>query len=541
LILLVALLGGAPSGRLARATNARVASGKTAVDPPPVRKDLSTLTAAELTALRNGVLAMMTPDCAAGHTAPTCEQEANGTKLNGLSPLGWRYQAFIHGRPPLLPGMMNQPAWNTCQHSTWFFLSWHRMELYFFERILRKASGSATLTLPYWNFSPQPKLPPSFRAEMVGGAPNPLWWKFRNARLNVDNDPLAAAVVTSEDAFRQTAFFTNVTKNGLMSFGGGASQIDVHLSDSPGQGQIEDTPHNAVHGAVGDGTVSSMSNPDGAGLDPIFWPVHANIDRAWACWQDKHAGSEPKSDAWLNSVKFTFFDIQDAAPGYKEVTMSGKDVINTATQLNYTYDNLCNGFQVPTPVPMIEAAAPPASTSENNARASRPSNGVLSVTVESHGILAAEPMTVSIQLSHEIQTRIENLMRAPAPAGSMLLTITGIALDEPTAAWYQIYLNLPPGALAREQNDRRIGNLSFFGFGHHQDETGSIHAMSHGKTLVYDITNVVRQLIADGVWRQDEVSVTFTNPAAEEPEYVFPPTAPDYARARFASLSLTVK
>jgi len=28
--------------------------------------------------------------------------------------------------------------WNSCQHGSYYFLSWHRMYLYYFERILAK-------------------------------------------------------------------------------------------------------------------------------------------------------------------------------------------------------------------------------------------------------------------------------------------------------------------------------------------------------------------------------------------------------------------
>src|SRR3954454_24325875 len=48
----------------------------------------------------------------------------------------WIYWASIHGNaniPSPAP-----TAWATCQHGSYFFLSWHRMYLYWLERILRK-------------------------------------------------------------------------------------------------------------------------------------------------------------------------------------------------------------------------------------------------------------------------------------------------------------------------------------------------------------------------------------------------------------------
>src|SRR6185436_17509820 len=52
-------------------------------------------------------------------------------------PTSWQAQRAIHwtvGIPPTL-------IYDQCQHGTAFFLSWHRMYLYWFERIVRAASG----------------------------------------------------------------------------------------------------------------------------------------------------------------------------------------------------------------------------------------------------------------------------------------------------------------------------------------------------------------------------------------------------------------
>src|ERR687896_2285569 len=65
-------------------------------------------------------------------------------------PTSWAFQCAIHGAyaaPP--PGA----EWNMCQHQSWFFLPWHRMYLYFFERIVRaavaEAGGPEDFALPY--------------------------------------------------------------------------------------------------------------------------------------------------------------------------------------------------------------------------------------------------------------------------------------------------------------------------------------------------------------------------------------------------------
>jgi Common central domain of tyrosinase len=73
--------------------------------------------------------------------------------------------------------------WNGCQHGNWFFLPWHRIYLYFFERIVRAAvtaaGGPTDFALPYWNYnlpSPGNTIPPAWRAPTLpDSTPNPLY------------------------------------------------------------------------------------------------------------------------------------------------------------------------------------------------------------------------------------------------------------------------------------------------------------------------------------------------------------------------------
>ena len=54
------------------------------------------------------------------------------------------YQTAVHWTNEPDPG----PFFNQCQHNTWFFLPWHRMFLYWFERIVRSVLQ---------RFSPSPR------------------------------------------------------------------------------------------------------------------------------------------------------------------------------------------------------------------------------------------------------------------------------------------------------------------------------------------------------------------------------------------------
>ena len=53
--------------------------------------------------------------------------------------------------------------WGTCQHSSGSrqadFWGWHRIYLYYFEKVLRWAPGDDTLNLPYWDYTDGKHLP----------------------------------------------------------------------------------------------------------------------------------------------------------------------------------------------------------------------------------------------------------------------------------------------------------------------------------------------------------------------------------------------
>src|SRR5882757_8523801 len=53
-------------------------------------------------------------------------------------PCSWSFQAAIHATNT----MPANAAWNKCQHGTHLFWAWHRMYLYWWERIVRHYSGN---------------------------------------------------------------------------------------------------------------------------------------------------------------------------------------------------------------------------------------------------------------------------------------------------------------------------------------------------------------------------------------------------------------
>jgi len=165
-----------------------------------------------------------------------------------LSPLSWTYQAAIHGTT--LTG--SHTAWNTCEHGTMFFWSWHRMYLYWFERIIRKMSGDSSWALPYWDYSDpsQRYLPVPFR-----DSASELYLADRGTGWNDGMASYQGAHVDPTNGNKETDFFL-------------------------GQSHLESNPHDNVHVDMG----GLMGDRATAAADPVFYVHHSNIDRLWNLW-----------------------------------------------------------------------------------------------------------------------------------------------------------------------------------------------------------------------------------------------------------------
>jgi len=246
-----------------------------------VRRNVNSLSAADIASIKTGIAAMKA--------------------LPVTNKTSWQYQAAIHGT--LLTN--NLPSWNSCTHGSQFFLAWHRMYLYFFERILRAKSGNPNLTLPYWNYQTNPVLHAAYRANTPGNVLFDTRAASINAGGSLPNAPMVSIATALTAAVNINYFSFNSALEG---------------------------PHGALHGTIG----GNMSSINRAALDPVFWLHHTNIDRLWEQWLRQCGGrSNPTAAAnspWMNK-SYTFFNETGAA-----VVMTASQVLNTAVSLNYRYD-----------------------------------------------------------------------------------------------------------------------------------------------------------------------------------------------------------
>jgi hypothetical protein len=378
----------------------------------------------------------------------------------------WVYQANIHGTYDTT----DLPAWNTCQHGSYFFFPWHRMYLYYFERILRKASGDPTLALPYWNYSDNPDqraIPEPFRILSTDSNPNPLYEGQRAVVYN-QGGKLNSRDVSYTTALRAINFTGSSTNPG---FGGVKVPSPTHFN-SP-HGLLERQPHDVIHVRIG----GYMSNPNTAALDPIFWIHHANIDRLWEKWVQSNSGRSNPTDSDFLNQEFSFFDENGT-----EVKLTGSEILDTVGKLNYRYDD--------SPVQPIGSPTTRSLLSEKMASTPQPK------PIE----VGASPVTVSVPLPPAPSTRSRSLESvSPLPPSPYILNVQGIEYDPKNLVPYEIYVNLPPGVKPDPEGPYYAGTLALF-------------AYPQNSTFNIDITDVVRKLKDSN----PNVSITIIPPKPEQ-------------------------
>jgi hypothetical protein len=460
----------------------------------PTRRDVSELApnGPAITALRDGVAEMKS------------RADSN--------PTSWRFQANIHGTFDT----PTQPTWNRCQHGSFFFLSWHRMYIYFFERILRAASGDQNLALPYWRWTTNRRLPLPFR-EPADASTNPLYTPRRASGINDGSRlPLSAVQIGTAMDFTN---FSSPPGSGL-SFGGQRVTQPAH-STGP-HGQLEDSPHDGIHVLVGGGGTPSqswMGFPETAARDPIFWLHHSMIDRLWKRWLDRGGGRRnPEGNSVWMDTQFTFFNENG-----QQVNMRGRDILDTVNQLDYRYDDdpSLSGIRVPFTAAEVEVAAFAQGNSNADDETDRT---LLGESVGEDMIeLGATPRTVPVELRDEARDRVAAVAQAEAVPleERVVVNVEGVQFDEQSpGVIYEVYLNLPEGQRPNFQSDYYVGNIGFFGMGTYDAGEGG-HG-GHPADLSFDVTDTVRVLRERGEWNEGEASVSFVmrglEPSTEEDE-----------------------
>jgi tyrosinase len=365
----------------------------------------------------------------------------------------WAYWHYSHWMPDSNPPFDMIAVWDQCKHAQSYFQPWHRGFLYYFENILREASGNPKFALPYWDYYKNPKLPAIFTAETLeDGSPNPLYWKGRkgSAMTGLSYAPFADSV---------TQF----------PFGPGETFEDL----------VERNPHNRVHDQIG----GAMGRVPTAVEDPIFWAHHANIDRLWSAWLAAGGKrSMPASGAlwWYTN----FFYNLDRSWG------ASVRELNDTSNFGYTYNDLS------LPVAPANAALPLRPVTAMTAAAT--SSGPIALTLR--------PVTVEIS--------IDEAMLGSSSLQVVLENVTMSAVGGEGGYDYGIYANLPTVRTPLAQ-ERTFAVDQFGPFNISMAQIKGMKGMampgssSRGATLAFPLGKLLERQRQAGVAKDATLSLSF--------------------------------
>jgi hypothetical protein len=365
----------------------------------------------------------------------------------------WTYQAAIHGTVAT-----GQRGWNQCQHGSWFFLPWHRLYLYYFERIIRSVvladGGPSDWALPYWNYDSgglSNRLPPPFRQPALpDGSPNPLFVAARNPAYNAGAG-LPAQVTSAARAMATD----NYLPPPFPGYGGGQTAGARHFFNA--YGALEQTPHNDVHVQIG----GLMSDPNTAALDPIFWLHHCNIDRLWMEWNSMGNGN-PTAAGWADQ-RFELFDESGQRAVHPLV-----DTNDPIGALGYRYDTVTAPAAAVRLEAMVGSEKPP------------PEPDMIGAT---DGEVRLEGGTRSVDVP--IDSRAAGgLERLGPESGRLYLSLEHVDADTTPQQSYAVYVQAPDGVR------HHVGNLALFGIEKLHDERDG----PHHHRYMYDVTEIAEEL-----------------------------------------------
>jgi tyrosinase len=443
------------------------------------------------------------------------------TKMQGRAldnPTSWRWQAAVHGfRSGLLqPGDAPPSAaalgvyWSQCQHGSWFFLPWHRGYLAAFEAIVRAAvvdlGGPADWALPYWDCGQVAwqRLRPEFcTPHLPDGTANALYVTQRRAGFETGNigiDPRGVDL----GGMLLDPLFGGSGSGGATGFGG--PQTDFFHGPGAGGG-LEGGIHNYIHGRVGGGG-GFMSSFEEAGLDPLFWLHHCNVDRIWEVWRGRDPShKDPIQSDWRAGPRTRKFKLYLADASVWTFT-SAQMVDTTAVLKGYTYEDVSDPLRGAAPPAHLRAfAAPRASGGTALVGTRRTRTQVLGASTPGVTLGAGrQSATISIERPRPTGRRM-GLTGVGGPTGPerILLNLENITgVDRGQA--YRVYVNLPDDGVAETEERHFVGMMSLFGIDAASQADGE-HA-GNGLSYVFDITTLAAARPGD-TKTADEITVDF--------------------------------
>ncbi|CAN1223491.1 Polyphenol oxidase latent form, chloroplastic [Linum perenne] len=380
-------------------------------------------------------------------------------------------------------------------HGNWFFLPFHRMYLYFFERIIGKLIKDNSFALPYWNwdYAQGMNMP-----HMMVQPESPLFDGRRNDAHYPPFKPLDINWSHEEDKPIQKIVHENYHTIKDRTVTGAKSTLsyygDKFSAGSPppsgaGSGEML---HNMPHNWTGSPFGEDMGVFYSAARDPIFFLHHSNIDRLWNIWKT----IDPKTrvdfpDDDFREASFLFYD-----ENRELVRIKVKDVLDNFP-LGYDYEDS------PTPWREINSTPNQYNTARKKlvgAAASRKMIDAAKLTPQS-----AFPVKLDKAVNVTLTRPKKGRSKKEKQESSEILVIHGIEFGGDKVISFDVLVNDEP------ENPSGPSNSEFAGTFVHVPHGPTRHVHAEGKkkhtaNFRMDITDLVDDI---GAENDDDLLVTF--------------------------------
>ena len=254
---------------------------------------------------------------------------------------------FWHHRAMMLPTPPTQNVRNAA-HSGPVFLPWHRYMLLRLEALMRQALDNDDFRIPYWDWAADaelvdPKRSALWQHDLLGQFVGPVWKvrleanpTGRNPRIISDGRPLRRALGV-ELSLPSRRMVRDVLTNEMIydvptydsSVMGLRNRIEGWIN---AQGSAEAVLHNRVHVWIG-GDMGSSTSPN----DPAFFLHHANVDRIWSAWRQRHPNA-PYRPPQTEAEPLLFHRIDDPMHTFFDERVTPRMMLDHSAE--YQYDTL---------------------------------------------------------------------------------------------------------------------------------------------------------------------------------------------------------
>ncbi|MCC9016355.1 MULTISPECIES: tyrosinase family protein [Flavobacterium] len=370
--------------------------------------------------------------------------------------ISWYYQGAIHNIPEKITGPNKLCpqyqtiddklwAWADCTHTdtnnaALNFLLWHRMYIWYLEKIVRELSGKADFALPYWNYGSKEESQ-NIMAEPFREPSGSLYTAARYTILNNGKPILPEQLASIRNSIEE------LRKN--PSFAGEAG-----FSSS-----LEGQPHGYMHNLIGGRyahppeqhyneiyqivTSGLMANVESAGFDPIFWLHHSMVDRIWESWDVSELGQRPS----LEELKANPWPYEFITPDGGRITYTMEEVYNIVFNLDYKYDDLLYGSKTP-----VLAA------NENKVKTRISFQDAKEEVVWEQKV---GKVLGTSAFTHKVSsTFARNTNKVFRTANSRLILNLDVSVYKEPSDYYTVYLRYPG------KKDQYVGMMTFFGVAH---------------------------------------------------------------------------